>query len=91
MFKADTIDEFITNTITHLIETHDPSEDGSSTGAVISLFQRLKDLVREDIPFSWSRALYIGREMVEIAGEEDDGYDTSHRFEELADEINRWA
>jgi hypothetical protein len=90
MFEADTIDGFITNTINHLIETHDPSVDGLSTGAVISFYQRLKDLVWENIPFTWSRARYIGEKIVEIARDEDNGYNISYRFEELADEINRW-
>lgn len=87
---ADTIDGFIDNVISHLIETHDPSEDGSSTGAVISYYQRLKSLVEENIPFSWSRAKHIGGKIVEIASDEENGYDISSKFEELANEINCW-
>ena len=90
MPTIDTIEEFLAYRISRLIETHDEDEDGSSTAGVVSILQRLKDLVWENIPFTRSRGTYIFERLVEIAGDDDDGYDITSQLEELADEINDW-
>lgn len=90
MFESDTIQGFIDNMISWLIEHHDPDVDGSSTGGCISLYQQLKDQVWENIPFSWSRGRHVADKMTEIAGDDDNGYNVSSQIEELANEINRW-
>ena len=88
-FASDTIVGFLDNVISHLLETHDPDVDGSSTGSVISIYEQLKDRINASIPYSYRRALYIAEQVVDI---EPDHGETLHvsDIETLADEVNSW-
>ena len=88
-YKADTIDGFLQNMINALIEDHDPDEDGSSTGEVVSLYEQLKERVRSDIPYTYKRAEYIARKLVEIAPDHGETYDVAD-LDALAEEVNAW-
>lgn len=90
MFESDTIKGFLVNTISYFIEKHDEATDGESTGVAISFCQKLKDLIKDNIQFTYSRGMYIFKKLGEIAGKDQEGYDTSSDIEELADEINNW-
>ncbi len=88
-FESDTICEFLSKMVEHLIDTHDSAEDGESTGGVISIVEQLKDLVRDDVLYDKTRAKYILEKLVEIAPDHGETLDPDD-IQELADEINGW-